>query len=520
MGSDTEIEKEKFLEYYPLPITINKTELILDQMKKSICKIDNLNGQGTGFFCLIPYNNQKLNVLITNNHILDQKILENSKEIIIKVNDGKEERSLIIDEKRKMYTNKEYDTTIIELFPEKDDLKNICIFLELDELVTKRNPIAKKKSIYILQYPIYTNIQKASVAYGTLNEIKSGNADFLHYCCTDRGSSGSPILLLSSNKVIGIHKEASKKTNFQFNIGTFLKFPFEEFLENKNIIKIRNTKKELTEEEIYEIKYNKFITDFKNKKFSKILFMIGGGVNFSKESILFKNNRNYYEELAKANIFNLDNFIKEPKYVYNFMKSWNLDELKPNIYYKFMNFFVKKKLVKYIFTQNVDGLEIKAKIPEEKIVYVHGNSLTGHCPKCKTSVGINKIKEGIEKGKIYFCPKCRTPCKPNIVFFGESLPKKFFEKLEECKDVDLIIVIGSYLTVSPFSNIPELTNKNAFKLLFNDEKVGNYEYNNLEEKSLLIEGENKKNIMKFLNDINLLYEFLDFLKMEYNEEIN
>ena len=151
MGSDTEIEKEKFLEYYPLPITINKTELILDQMKKSICKIDNLNGQGTGFFCLIPYNNQKLNVLITNNHILDQKILENSKEIIIKVNDGKEERSLIIDEKRKMYTNKEYDTTIIELFPEKDDMKNICIFLELDELVSKRNPIAKRKSIYILK---------------------------------------------------------------------------------------------------------------------------------------------------------------------------------------------------------------------------------------------------------------------------------------------------------------------------------------------------------------------------------
>ena len=53
MGNDNEIEKEKFLEYYPLPVTIEKTELILDQMKKSICKIDNLNGQGTGFFCLI-----------------------------------------------------------------------------------------------------------------------------------------------------------------------------------------------------------------------------------------------------------------------------------------------------------------------------------------------------------------------------------------------------------------------------------------------------------------------------------
>ena len=132
-------------------------------------------------------------------------------------------------------------------------------------------------------------------------------------------------------------------------------------MENKNIIKIRNTKKELTEEEIYEIKYNKFITDFKNKKFSKILFMIGGGVNFSKESILFKNNRNYYEELAKANIFNLDNFIKEPKDVYNFMKSWNLDELKPNIYYKFMIFFCQKKPFKIYFYSKCRWIRNKSK---------------------------------------------------------------------------------------------------------------------------------------------------------------
>ena len=223
----------------------------------------------------------------------------------------------------------------------------------------------KEKVFIFLKYPKYTDIQKASVAYCVLSIIKSDKSDFQHYCCTDHGSSGSPILLLSSSKVIGIHKQAEKKTNFQFNIGTFLKFPIEEFLENKNVIKIRNTKKELTEKEIYEIKYKKFITDFKNNKFSKILFMIGWGVNFSEESILFQNNSKYYEELDKTNIFNLEHFIKEPKEVYNFMKSLNMDELKPNIYYKFMNFFVKKKLAKYIFTQNVDGLEIKAKIPEE-----------------------------------------------------------------------------------------------------------------------------------------------------------
>ena len=66
-----------------------------------------------------------------------------------------------------------------------------------------------------------------------------------------------------------------------------------------------------------------------------------------------------------------------------------------------MNFLVHKNLVKYIFTQNVDCLEIKAKIPSEKIVYVHGNYLSGHCPNCKKAASIDKIIEGIENEKVY-----------------------------------------------------------------------------------------------------------------------
>ena len=215
----------------------------------------------------------------------------------------------------------------------------------------------------------------------------------------------------------------------------------------------------------------------------------------------------------------LEHFLKEPEDFYEFMKNLNLGKLKPNIYYKFINFFIKKNLVKYIFTQNVDGLEIKAKIPKEKVIFVHGNSFTGHCPQCRKSVNIDKINEGIEKQKVYLCPNCSGPCKPNIVFFGESLPKEFFLKIEECKDIDLIIAIGTYLSVAPFSNIPELTNKNAYKLLFNDAEVGHFQYDNLEEKSLLILGENKTNIRRFLNDINLLNEYLDFLQKEYDEEL-
>ena len=44
--------------------------------------------------------------------------------------------------------------------------------------------------------------------------------NFIHFCITDQGSSGAPLLLLSSNKVIGIHAGFSKYDNC--NIGIFL----------------------------------------------------------------------------------------------------------------------------------------------------------------------------------------------------------------------------------------------------------------------------------------------------------
>ena len=62
------------------------------------------------------------------------------------------------------------------------------------------------------------------------------NYDIIHLCSTDNGSSGSPIINLENNKIIGIHKQGS----INFNKGTLLKYPLNDFIknikENKNNI--------------------------------------------------------------------------------------------------------------------------------------------------------------------------------------------------------------------------------------------------------------------------------------------
>ena len=61
------------------------------------------------------------------------------------------------------------------------------------------NNIYINKSIYILQYP---NNEKVSVSYWIIKSIDLlGGYDLYHLCSTDKGSSGSPILNILTNKL-------------------------------------------------------------------------------------------------------------------------------------------------------------------------------------------------------------------------------------------------------------------------------------------------------------------------------
>ena len=299
-----------------------------------------------------------------------------------------------------------------------------------------------------------------------------------------------------------------------------------QYLFEKNIILPKEVEL-LTKEEIFDMKYQKFVKDFIDKKFSKILFMVGAGIStsagipdFRSNTGLFKQLQEKYNLSSPEQFFEKSTFLKNPMYFYEFTKLFDLSKVNPTISHKFMNFFVNKNIVKYIFTQNIDGLEKKAKIPDEKLIFAHGNFYTGHCANCNCSIDIEKINEGIEKGEIYYCPKCGGPCKPNVVFYGEGLPMRFFEKLQESKDVDLIIIMGTSLKVNPFKSIPYLVNQNAYKLVLNWEEVGEFGYNYLEDDSIFIQGKTDKSIIRILNDINLYKEFEEFIKNEYNEKLD
>ena len=220
---NNEINKEIELEKYPKSVTIDCTNKILIQMRNCICKIyTKEGGVGTGFFCKINYKNSLYPLLITNNHIIDEKYIKEKKVIKISLNDDNEFKDILFDN-RKIYSSEKYDVTIIGLKP-KDKINN---FLEFDKNIFIDNPnlLYAGKSIYDIHYP---KGEKLSVSYGIIKEIDEYT--IIHLCNTETGSSGSPLLNLSNNSLIGIHKGGSK--HFRFNEGTLLTKPILEFFKN------------------------------------------------------------------------------------------------------------------------------------------------------------------------------------------------------------------------------------------------------------------------------------------------
>ena len=242
---ESDIIEEIFTEKSPNPVSIEGTEKILYQMRHSICKIIKKKGEkGTGFFCFIPITDNKvLPVLITNNHILNEKDIKNNETIKVTINNDNDSRDIFIDESRKKFTSIELDITIIEIKPNQDKI-NEKDFLNVDPDINKSKNILEtlylKKSIYVLHYQKGNEIK---VSYGLSDRIK--DKEILHYCNTEEGSSGSPILSLDTFQVIGIHKGYPKqsRTN-KFNLGTLMKYAIKEFIEKiYNInININNNK--------------------------------------------------------------------------------------------------------------------------------------------------------------------------------------------------------------------------------------------------------------------------------------
>ena len=275
-------------------LTIKETEEILNQMKKSICKIRG-KGIGTGFFCELNIDDGNIPCLMTNYHILDNKFIQANRHISINIGDSRINQRLYIEEKDIIYSspNNEYDIIIINL----KNKKSYINYLKIDDNLFNNKSEKRYESIYILHYP---NAQNASVSFGYGIECID-NFDIKHKCNTLPGSSGSPILNLSTNKIIGIHKGCFQRNGENnFNLGTFLKYPLNEIMNKNNKTNEINIEAKINNEDINKsICFIHNIKEMNNEKSE--IFINNNKIEFNNYFIPEK--EGIYSIKIKFNIF-------------------------------------------------------------------------------------------------------------------------------------------------------------------------------------------------------------------------
>uniref|UniRef100_A0AAZ3S6M9 NAD-dependent protein deacetylase n=1 Tax=Oncorhynchus tshawytscha TaxID=74940 RepID=A0AAZ3S6M9_ONCTS len=196
-------------------------------------------------------------------------------------------------------------------------------------------------------------------------------------------------------------------------------------------------------------------------KCKNIICMVGAGISTSAGIPDFRSpDTGLYANLQKYNlpypeaIFQIDYFKKHPEPFFALARELYPGQFKPTVCHYFIKLLKDKGLLKRCYSQNIDTLERVAGLEGEDLIEAHGTFYTSHCVSfmCRKEYDLDWMKEKIFSDDIPKCDKCSNLVKPDIVFFGENLPKRFFTSMAmDFPRCDLLIIMGTSLQVQPFA---------------------------------------------------------------------
>ena len=222
----------------------------------------------------------------------------------------------------------------------------------------------------------------------------------------------------------------------------------------------------------------------KNGYCKKILILTGAGISVksgipdfrSPGTGIYDNIKNYNVSKPEL-LFNRSYIKQDPKPVFTLIKQFLSKEYEPSNAHYLSVLFKNKGLLMRYYTQNVDGLDLKAGLTPPYLIECHGQMRTSTCTNfsCRNKISTDLIKNKILKDEIPKCEKCNSIIIPDIVMNDDDLPEEFFDQLDkDFHECDLLIVMGTSLKVEPFPGMIEDPPLNVPRVLINNEPVVTY----------------------------------------------
>ena len=195
------------------------------------------------------------------------------------------------------------------------------------------------------------------------------------------------------------------------------------------------------------------------KKAERVAVLTGAGISAESEIPVFRGPDGLWNETEIQRVATMPGFLGDPDYAWSFhlelMKI--IHRAKPNRSHQILAEMEKHIDSFHLITQNIDNLHQDA--GSSDVIELHGNIWN---VKCLDEDKIFPVDQSSLDDFQTRCEHCGGVLKPNVVFFGEALPREALEKaVKVSQEADIMLVVGTSAVVQPAASLPFLTKQSG-----------------------------------------------------------
>lgn len=172
-------------------------------------------------------------------------------------------------------------------------------------------------------------------------------------------------------------------------------------------------------------------------------------------------------------VASLEAFRYHPERFYEWMHplAGKIQHAEPNPAHKGVADLEASGHVQTVITQNIDSLHQKG--GSRHVIEVHGSLGSLTCTRCYHQVpSVEYLEAYLLDRSVPHCPICQAVLKPNLILFGEQLPRHAWQQAERaCAGCDFLLVAGSSLEVLPVASLPMRAVENGAHLIIVNKSV-------------------------------------------------
>ena len=199
----------------------------------------------------------------------------------------------------------------------------------------------------------------------------------------------------------------------------------------------------------------------------RIVAFTGAGISAESGIPTYRGDDGVWHKYDPNKYANIHSFLKDPEYYWNFFKEVRypvIKKAKPNKAHIALASLEENGKLEAVITQNIDGLHQLA--GSKMVLELHGNTRLISCLNCKKQHTMDEVYSRLETQLPPLCSECGGILKPEVVFFGESLPVTVLEEaVNITNECDLFFTIGSSLIVQPAASLPLMAKEKGAKLV-------------------------------------------------------